>query len=506
MKIMLNKLKNLISLFKRNEILVIELGNDALRAVVVKREQKKITISAAAEMKNTREHNAQTNYALADNLQEENIGELLVKLKKYPKRVVLVSSGVKFLTGELPISPDIKMPLEKIQEAVRWEAQPYLDFSVSEGFFGFQLQKKTPSINKGFSKEAGRSQKSTPVFITAISKEEYNYLKNICKSYGLILAGVYAGETAFAYSVNNLSGTKAKKIILNFGQNSIAGALLNSGSPVVFQSAPFDAVEKLASELTAGVGKITEVIITGSQGSSAENIIDRLAKSLRFSVRQWRPQADIFEYQAKSFPRISPRFAACAGAALQELSINCKNRFSINDRITLIRSLKLRSHILLLISVGIIVVGFLSHYLYIKSSFWQHSSSIKTLEMQRNELKTNMSILKGLKSEIRDSYNKRRYIKEVLPARHRALFDLFGGITSEIPRDIILDKISQDSANTFFLEGSGLSAGSITAFVGSLEHLAVSREARLESINEKKTDAEDADIFLYRFVIKVDLK
>ncbi|MCK4518837.1 MAG: hypothetical protein KAU12_01840 [Candidatus Omnitrophica bacterium] len=495
---MLKKLKNLFSYFKKNEILVIDFSNDAIKAIVVKKEGEKVVVLAKAEA-----HRPRT---AGRALQIEDVSELLENLKKYPKRVVLVSSEVKFLSGELPISPDMKISSDKLREAVRWEAQPYLDFSVSEGLFGCQLQKNSSSVKKGFSKEINKSQKTTPVFITAISKEEYSYLKDVCKRCGLILEGIYAGETAFAYSVNCLSGTKAKRVILNFKRNSIAGALLNSGSPVVFQSAPFDAVEKLVSELAAGAEKITEVIITGSQDERVEGVINRLKRSLRFSIRQWRPQADIFGYQVKNFPRISPRFAACAGAVLQELNISHKNKLAISDRISLVKLLKLKIHILPLIAVGIVVVGILSHYLYIKSSFWQDSLSIKKLEIERNELKANMSILKGLKFEIKDSCKKRRYIKEVLPARHRALLGLFDGITGEIPGDIILDKISQDSANTFFLEGSGLSAGSITAFVGSLERLAVSREARLESINEKKADVGDANLFLYKFRIRVDLE
>ncbi|MEW6103254.1 MAG: hypothetical protein AB1630_05485, partial [bacterium] len=63
-----------------------------------------------------------------------------------------------------------------------------------------------------------------------------------------------------------------------------------------------------------------------------------------------------------------------------------------------------------------------------------------------------------------------------------------------------------DGSNTFLLEGSGVSAASITKFVGELERLEVIQEAKLQSINEKEVTPESEGLFLYGFKIKVVLK
>lgn len=480
---MLNKLKNLFSYFKKNEILAIELGRDVIRGVVVKKEGEKVAILTKAEVVTSHKF---TNY-------HEDIDRVLEKLGRYPKRVVLVSPEVKFLTGELPIPANTKLSSGKLSEAVKWEAQAYLDFSISEGLFGYQLQDNKYS-----------SGKAVPVLITAISKGTYGRLADICKRCHLNLEAVYAKENAFAYSLNRFSGAK-KSVILNLEQNLIGGALINSGHPIVFQTAPLDAVERLVSDLISVAGGVDKVIIAGSQGGYVEKVIDKL-RGLMLSVRLWRPQDDILGFQTKNLSGISSQFASCAGAALQELKVTSKGELGIDDRVALNVRFKLSAHILPLVIVGVVLTGFLVHYLFIKSSFWRYSSVVKKLEIEKRTYENNLSELKNIKSQISSSYKKKNYIETVLPARNKRLLNLFDGIAGEIPYDVILDRIIQDESDVFLLEGSGLSAGSITTFVGQLEHLKVTQEAKLQSISEKKTGAEDTDMFLYQFRIKVVLK
>ena len=397
------KPKNLFSYFKRNEILAIDLSGDVVRAVVVKREGKKAVILAVAE-------SSKSPQSTLDSLQ---IKDLLGKLGKYPRRAVLVSPEVKFLTAELPMFLGIKLSSDKLREAVRWEAQAYLDFSASEGLFGYQLQNGAYPVKKEFFNGASKSQKVTPVLITAISKDAYNRLNNICQRCRINLRSVYTKESIFIFSADHFS-----------------------------------------------------------------------AKSIEIE-QQYMPAVD---------------------AALQELKITSKGKLGINDRMSLTTRLKSRIHILPLVVVGLFALGFLTHYIYIKSSFWRYSSSVKNLEIEKREFEGNISTLKGLKSRIKDAYEKKRYLEEILPARHKVLLDLFNGIVNEIPYDIILDRISQETANIFFLEGSGLFAGSITSLVGGLGRLKATREAKLEAINEKKADAENTGMFVYQFKIKVVLK
>jgi len=415
-------------MLKRREILAIDLSGDAIKAVAVKRRGKEAIILAAAEVKNSP-------FAING----PQIDKVLGKLGRYPKRAVLVSPEVKFLTSELPLSPDAKISSDKLQEAVRWEAQAYLDFSASEGLFGYQLQRGAYPLGKGVSNGAGKRTKTTPVFITAMSREDYGRLADTCKSYHLILGGVYAKESAFLFSINRFSKDSANRIVLDLKRGSDA-AFINSGNPTAFQNGPL------------------------------------------------------------------AQYAACTGAALQELGIIGQGRLGINDRVNLVRRLKKKIHTLPLIVVGITALAFLAHFSYMKASFWQYSSRIKGLEIEKKELENNISKFKGLTTQIRDSYKKMRYIQEVLPAQHKRLIDLFDGITREIPNDIILDRITQDKGSQFLLEGAGLSAGSITTFVGRLERLGVTREAKLETINEKKAGAENTGLFVYQFKIKAVLE
>ncbi len=399
---MLTKLKNLISFFKKDEILAIDLGGDAIRAVVAKKEGKKVSILATAE----------GSKSLQLTLDSPQIEGLLKKLGKYPKRAVLVSQEVKFLASELPMSVSTKLSSVKLQEAVRWEAQAYLDFPASEGLFGYQLQTNNSSIKEEFFKNVDKTGKTTPVLITAISRQAYKRLAESCKSRHINLRGVYTKESIFSTSC--------------FPKETL---------------------------------------------------------------------------------KIGPQYVPAVEAALQQLRIIGSGKLGINDKIPLIARLKIRIHILPLVMVGIFALGFLSHYGYIKSSFWRYSSRIEKLKAQKTQLSANISALKDLKSRIRDTYEEKHYI-ERLPAKNERLLGLFNGITRVVPYDVILERIAQDGdgSNTFLLEGSGLSADSITKFVGELERLEVAQEAKLQSINEKKITPESERLFLYEFKIKVVLR
>lgn len=406
---MLNKLKNLTSYFKRNEILAIDLSNDVVRAVVMKKESGKAVVLSAAEVLKSPQ------FTVHSPQKKEDIEHLLEKLGKYPRRTVLISPEVKFLTAELPIPASTKISSDKLQEAVRWEAQAYLDFSASEGLFGYQLQTDNCSIKEEFFNRADKTGKNTPVLITAISKQAYSRLAQICKKWHINLQGVYTKENVFVFSTN------------------------------------------------------------------------------RFS---------------KEAVKIGPQYAPAIEAALQQLKIIGSGKLGINDKIPLIRYLKIRIHLLPLVMVGIFALGFLTHYAYIKSSFWRYSSRIEKVKVQKSQLSANISALKDLKSRIRDTYEKKHYI-ERLPDKNKCLLGLFDGITRVLPYDVILDRIIQDGddgSSTFLLEGSGLSAGSITKFVGELERLEVAQEAKLQSINEKKISPESERLFLYEFKIKVVLR
>jgi Tfp pilus assembly protein PilN len=492
---MSTKLKNLTSYFKKNEILAIELGDDALRAVVVKKEDGKVLVLSAAEVANEPQSTLD-NLVTEQALDSPQIDGLLGKLATYPRRTVLVTPEVKFLTAELPIPPGAKLSSNKLQEAVRWEAQPYLDFSPSEGLFGYRLLKG----KKG-------ATNTTPVLISAISREDYRRLEEICHRCGLALQAVYAKDSAFAYSVDRFLKEKTKGIILNLEQDSIAGAFIDSGNPLTFQTAPLDAVEKLISDLAPGIGEIDEVVIAGSQKEHIKDIIDKLRRNFKFPVGLWKLPDDTYYSQAENLPEIGPQFATCIGAAWQELEITSKGELGIDDRVPLVTHLKTRIHTLPLVIVGLVALSLLAHYTFMKTSSWRYSSRIEELEGVRVKFEGNLSELERLESEISDTYEEKRHIEKVLPDRSHRILNLFDGIINQIPDDVILNRIVQQDDNTFLLEGSGISASSITAFAGELNQLEGTREARLESlISSRGVGFPGAGLFLYQFQVRVILK
>ena len=489
--------RKMASLLKKNKILAIELAGNALRAVVVKRQGRSIAILAGAEIHIHAPPDAAVN--------QEDIRRLLEQLRRYPKRVVLLSRDVKFLTSELPIPPDVKVSSEKMQEAVRWEADPYLDFPVSEGLYGYEqpLQSRAQSADRRFTGEA--VGKTTPVLISAVSKDYYRRWKYICKNLNLVLSRVYAQECAFAFSVARSSEGTANKIVLNLQGNLVTGALLKRGFPLIFHSTPLEAVETLLSKLAADAEQAGEVIITGDEEEAAKKIANRLKGQFQLSIRMWKPENDIENCLTPTSPTIGPRFAGLVGAALQELKITAGNRLGITDQIALSKRLKATFHILPLAMVGTVALGFLCHYLLMLSSSWHFSRTIERLTVQKKKLLGNMSYLTQLRTETRDLNRQRRYIEQVLPAQHADLVSFLDCISKGIPFDVVLHRIVYD---TFLLQGESLSVASVTAFVRNLERLAALREATHESTITKPggLNGNDKDSFVYEFQIRAILR
>ncbi|MEW6103810.1 MAG: hypothetical protein AB1630_08385, partial [bacterium] len=281
---MLNKFENLTSYFKKNEILAIDLSNEVVRAVVVKKEAKEVVVLSTAEVSKSP---PSTPFARGEALDNPQSKELLERLGNYPKQAVLVSPEVKLLTAELPIPSNRKLALDKLQEAVRWEAQAYLDFPAPDGLFGYQLQTTNSSIKEEFFKNVDRTGKTTPILITAISRQEYSRLAESCKRQYINLQAVYPKESIFS--------------------------------------------------------------------------IGFFLKGLK----------------------IGPQYAPAVEAALQELKVIGSGKLGINDRIPLVKRLKVRIHVFPLVTVAIFALGFLIHYAYIKFSFWQYSSRIEKLKVQK---------------------------------------------------------------------------------------------------------------------------
>ena len=466
----------------KNKILSIEICGNALRAVVVKRRSGKAVFLAFAEVP--------VSQAGPGTLQEEDVKTLLKKLGNYPKQAVLISSDVSFLTSELPIPHGSKLSSDKLLEAVKWEVQPYLSFNAAEGFFGYKLQ--TGSY---------KNRKTTPALITAMPRDAFVELSDICRKCGIKLQSVYAKENAFAFSVNLLPKGSAGKIIINVEGNSVAAALINREGPVSFYNAHLDSVETFASELGINNEDKYEVVVAGNQD---DKVTDQLKGMFGLPVRKWKPQDDVCCFNTETSMNAGPQYASVSGAALHELGFFGKAPLGINGRISLVKKLKKKVHILPIAAVVIIAIGFLLHYGYIKFSFAKYSLQLKVFETEKKGMQDNASKLENLKTQISKIQNKKRYIEQILPAQQKILFDLFDGITRKIPADLILDKILYEN-DEIFLEGGGLSAGSITHFVMALRNLKAVKDAKIETISEKHVKNKESELFVYQFRIKIIL-
>ncbi|MCD4779513.1 MAG: hypothetical protein K8S27_03045 [Candidatus Omnitrophica bacterium] len=499
---MKNKKKKTVCYSKKNEILVIELDTEVIRGVVVRKRGKNVSIIRAAQVLTVKaipDVNPAYNHLFSQprlNDETRHLEELFEKLGRYPRRAFVVSSDIKFLVSELPISTDTRISSAKLQEAVRWEAQTYLDFPVTDGLFGYYLQNGKSAYGQ-----------KTGVLISAVSREKYGRLSALFNRSGLELCGVIPAEGAFVFSVSSFSNKLKDRIVLNIDKdnNTVSGALLHGGGPAVFQTASLDNAGSLTERLASLTGGITEIVVTGRREKDIGEFCKDIVKKSSVPVRPWNPDKDIQVHPSVDAFSLSPQYSTAIGAALQAIGGGRCGELIVNDYVPFVKRLQTGIHILPLVMAVLVVCGMSVQYASMKASYSRYEQDILSLTEDKKRLKANVENNKKLEQEINDIIAKRKYVEETLPIQHARLVSLFEGIAREISYDIILDRIAQDGDKTFLLEGLGLSAGSITQFTGKLDRVEGVKEAKLEVISERENSQVSVELLYYKFRIKVTL-
>jgi hypothetical protein len=472
--------------FSSGKILAVEAGEKAVRAVVVKKEGKRAALLHAAGRERS-----------GGDLTED-IKRLLEEEKPFKGPGILVTDEVKFLASELTFDRADTLPQEKINAAAMWEIEPYLDFPPSKGLFSCRLQSHM------------KREDAVPALIFAIEKGRYARFSAAFKAAGARLRSVYSPEAALAHA-SSFPAAGHHKLILDCRENAFNGVVLTSDGPTVFQELPLASGEipaheqarNLIYDMDGSTGGLDGVVIAGS--SVSPELMDGLTAG-QDNLRVWGGRD--FGAEGPQALEIGPEYALAVGAALQHLGFALGGSLGVTNRVPLAQSLSkpFRENKRLApgIVLGLFLVFLVGHFAVTKLALARYRAAVKELEAEKQKLLEPRMEKERLSAVLAEIQAKHDYIVNVLPNSNNHLLDLLSAVSDQIPRDVVLNRVSQRPNGTYRIEGNAFMGRSISSFNSALSSIEGCRSTHLESVQRLEDASKGRQKLLpYAFVINV---
>jgi hypothetical protein len=239
-------IKRMLPSLSASSLVSIEIGEQTVRAVMVKKAGQGVLVSHIASAERLGDDSADA----LDRLFDANPG------LKGP--AILVTDQVKFLASELNVEGMENLAQDKLDSAAMWEIEPYLDFPPTNGLFACRLLKNL------------RTAEATPALIFAMDRNAYSQLSQRLKARGLDLQRAYSPEGALAQAVR-MPAAGNHKVLVECYASTLKGILLTADGPSMFQDLPLmegiapdeEAVRGMLYDLIATVGGIEEIVLAG---------------------------------------------------------------------------------------------------------------------------------------------------------------------------------------------------------------------------------------------------
>ena len=470
-------------------VLSMELADHAIRAVVLEKTGSRVSVVHAAAKE-------RTGAGIAGDIEA-----LTGALGGYKGNAVVVSDRVRFLAGELAFKDADKLSQEKIDEAAKWEIEPFLDFPSQHSLFSCRLQ-------------TGLKRKdAVPALIFAMHREEYTSISDHFKKSGMQLHCAYAPEAALACAAP-VPKKAENTIVLDHGAAGLKGVVLTPDGPAVFQDQPMTAQESGRDELLRNMIYDLEALA----GGSGEIILTGESASMGFTgplgtesepVSIW----DHTVYDALEKGPLAggfgPEYAMATGAGLQYLGCCGQDIPGVTDRVALTRTLQelFRKNKRLApgLAAGVLIAIMAVHFTFTKVAISGYSSRINGLKAQQAKLLKPVKEKEKLARDLAGIKEKQSYLETVLNGSNGNLINLLGAVSGQIPKDVVLSRIYYKTATMYCIEGNALFGQSISAFENILSDVCGCRSTVLETLHRMEDGPGTRERLLpYKFVLNIE--
>ncbi|AFS78284.1 fimbrial assembly family protein [Gottschalkia acidurici 9a] len=396
-------------------ILVIETNEQVIRACVLKKGIKGYSLVDCIKIPK------ESGYEI---LTSDELLAVMSRITNCPKNVVIVTSLATIIETSMDKDKVKKMTHSYLKEAIKWEIEPFITDSVTDSIVGYEIIKK--------SREEMKDIEENQIWVSVISKNEYEDIKRIMDEEGLKLKRIYPTDSCIAETAMYTSKVKNKIIIdigekvtklvqilngriteykeLSLGVDDIHVYLDNlnyddlikifNDSLQQWEGSKEDTISKVSNYMDISFYKWNdskEEIILSGIGASDEIILDFFTKNISSNIEVVYIEIN----QLSEFSELKEtEFAAILGAGIRELSINRSLKtIGIDDTIELSRIIRERVHIMPIVALVSILVVFIGHYGFIKYRTVRVNSQITTLEGKKAEIEGKSQKYEALKND-----------------------------------------------------------------------------------------------------------
>lgn len=493
-------------------ILVVEsLAGGGMRAIIVRRRGMAIEVENAVQTPQ-------------GEMPLEQAIDFLVRLngqEKPPKDVLLLTDEARFITLEIPVPPDDgRKNRADIEELVEKASEPYLDVPVKAAILAHTV---TRSIVP-----AGEKQEKAHVLVSAMGLASYRRWKKALEKRGMRLQAAMPAEVAFYSAAGRNIPRDECVIVAEAREEAIGlGAILGDGGLVGYQSIPgtvqagggaltelAGAVAGLVYEINGAGLEVARIIVVGTGIEDREVTAALREATGGLDVTAWRSDAEV--RSEKGFPLAL--YAPLVSAGVSWLGRERSLIPVVTDRLTLADQIRQQVHLVPLLAMILVLLGFSFHYAYMKISMQLLENRIACLGEERDSLKKEIEGANRIQAEVRRMREEGKrwadvseFIEKTLPGRNKTKLRFFRDVRNIIPDDVVLDNMLQKAVGHYEFRGRALRAASATRFVSSLKDLDVVKDVNMPAIEELGAPSPQAEPapgngLFYSFVIDVNLQ
>ncbi len=478
------------------QLLAVELAGDEIRAAVVRRKGRRFEVVDFAGLKRP---DPQDDLPAVDILKS-----LADRLRVAGGPGVLVTPMARAFELLMDRKKVAGMRRYQLQEAVRWEVEPYTGITGSSALVGVEAERKIEPRPGEILPEADMDQ--VTVTVAAIERNVYRAARERFKVAGLRLLRIYPPEEVFYYALF-LDGTDSPRALLEVGHDYSNFAILRGGIPEQINTLSLS-LDGLMSQLSGGTAsreledslKFTvrqtpapEPLVISGAGANHSELVDYIGKFCPHGARplaldRTAGVADAREEGAHA------AFSTAVGAAVRELKGSRERKGGINDRLPLVPRLKRSVYlvpVVTAVTVGILLAG---HYQFMRHQERRYKARItelnKEVKGRRAEIDKYESLLaesNALEKEI-DQANKRlKYIQGEAKASLNRMITCLEEMAAALPERIVLRRVSQGGLNIYKVAGSAFVLEGIGDFATRLQEKPWCEAAVIEKV-EKNAD------------------
>lgn len=488
-------------------LLVISLGDFAVQALVLTKGAAGPEVVRFAEVTfDTSVRNVRTRLArIMEALDDETAGQVLI-----------VSPEVRFVAAEVPDPPKRRFSRSPaLAEGARWEIAPFLDFPSERALIGLSLLPTGGAAHPDERPEAPAEEgpPRRPAWIFALDRQFYDTLKRACREHKKRLLGVLP-EEAFGWALTG-PDKEGAALLIDWHLYEVLGALTRDGKPVRVLREPIRGGEpdhrvlaRVIDELLHDTSEVSEVIIGGGPQSEQADLGQLFDGHGGPLVRKWSSEQDLL-FAAAAGP-LPARYLGLLGAAAAWTAAGPKAGGALID-VSKPLPVLVREHVhaLPLALLGLLALGLGGQYLHLKQKTYRLENQTIQLSEQKKSLGEAAAAESRLKSRYRDLKERKSELarkNELLAAglqeRHRQLLGLLQDLTTRIPGDIRLSRLSQFSDRIFFIEGTTLHYPAITECVVNLKESPQVEKCQLEKSTRQGEERQAS----YTFTIRLRLE